>query len=245
MTEPAHKKIAKLLALALDRAGTPEGDLAAERAARMMERHGLTEADMKDATTDNPMTRRIVEVPKAGWVYILADAVGRLTGTYVAASHGNAWFMGRRTDVDVAEYLLGSLQNQCNADAANEKRRRDRQPDTELTGAELAQQVYYGRNPRTDRRAMRTYRDSWVAGLRSKIAVVLEAQGRARPEDRDEALVPTSRRTAAERWAHEQFKFGGGRKLGYRPGDQSGRAAGRSATINPGVGGRAARRLTS
>lgn len=225
--ERMRERIGKLLDLAVDQAGRPEGDRAAEAAMRLMERHGVTEADARAATEDNPMTREVVRAPTPTWRRLIAHQVGRLTGAFVAAGSQEYWLMGRRTDVEVAAYLLDSLANQCRADAT--RRYYD---------------IYYGRREgTTDRTTMRWFRDSWVEGLQEKVDRVLEAQRLARTSNPDEALVPRGRRRAAVDWAKQNWRFKAASNRALT-GMTEGRAAGRRATLHGGLrSGSGSRRL--
>lgn len=110
-SEKIRDRVGKLLALAVDQAGTPEGDVAARRAMELMERHGVTEEDARAATEDNPIVREVIRAPTPTWRKLIAVEVGRLTGTYAIINPQEYWLVGRRTDVEVAAYLLDSLAN--------------------------------------------------------------------------------------------------------------------------------------
>lgn len=110
---PKAKRLAKLLATAMDQAGTPEGDLASRRAKEMMDRYGLTEEDA--ATTDFELNDH--EIGRHNWKRSLYLAASIATGTFVAVTGSGTGMRvyGKHDRVVLCRYLFGALVNQCEA----------------------------------------------------------------------------------------------------------------------------------
>jgi len=221
------KKVAKLLALALDQAGKPEGELASRKAMDIMEQWGISQGEVDPTKDGCQMHREIVEVGSTGWMYRVTGAVGKLTGLFVACGGGSAWLMGREIDTAVAAYLLQSLMNQCKKDC-NVWRK---------------EQKAMGYNP--SRVDTNVFKESWAAGLHEKVDKILRAQREASAEaDTSEALTTVGRGALARNWAKDQWSFGN-RQRRDRSWNADGRAAGRDANVQTGVGGKRTRQLTS
>jgi hypothetical protein len=220
------KKIAKLLALAIDQAGKPEGELASRRAMELMEQWGISQGEIDPNQDGSQMHREVVEVGATGWMYQISASVGQLCGLYVAAGNGMAWLMGRKLDTEIAAYLIASLMNQCKKDCANW--RRERKAD-------------YVPTSRVD---TNVFKESWAAGLGEKIDQIIQMQkAQAAEAQTSTALTVVGRRSLAKHWAEDQWRFGsrGGRSRAY---NLEGRAAGRQANVQGGVGGKHPRQLT-
>lgn len=114
------EKVHKLLALAESAAGTPEGDNAALQARRLMDAHALSDGDVSEA--GNPMTRLELRLANGVWrrhlMTVVAEHVAAVA-LFSGGSGGWAFVYGRRSDVEIAEYLFGYLQ------AETERRCRD------------------------------------------------------------------------------------------------------------------------
>ena len=221
------KKIAKLLALAIDQAGKPEGELASRKAMELMEAYGISQGEIDPTKDGSQMNRVVLDFGRAAWVYNLAASVGRLTGLYVAAGSGRIWLMGREIDTDIAAFLVESLINQCKRDS--NKWRRERKAD-------------YVPTSRVD---TNVFKESWAAGLDEKINQIIRMQkAQAAEACTSQALTVVGRRTLARHWAEDQWSFGN-RSGSSRAYNSDGRAAGNAANVQGGVGGRATKQLTS
>lgn len=104
------EKVAKLLALAEDQAGTPEGANAAAAARRLMEAHTLSAADIADV--GDPLERREVSLSRDRWKRDLLSEVSNYCGckALFIVSAGIGCIFGRSSAVKVAEYLFDYLQ---------------------------------------------------------------------------------------------------------------------------------------
>jgi hypothetical protein len=106
------ERVAKLLALAGDQAGTPEGDLAAATARRVMEQYGLTDGQV--ANGGDPLIR--VDVLLGGgeaWRRDLVNTVAHHCTCFPLSVVGllprRMEVFGRRSSCQVTEYLFSYL----------------------------------------------------------------------------------------------------------------------------------------
>lgn len=109
--DAALSRIRKLLALAADQHGTPEGEAAARLARRMIARYDLDGADMRIRDQD-PIVRRPMTVDgQVLWRRRLASAVARHCECALswAPDQGRAFLYGRRSGIAIAEYLHAVL----------------------------------------------------------------------------------------------------------------------------------------
>lgn len=164
--KPAER-LAKLLALAMDQAGTPEGELARERADALMQRHGLDETDAAAMVTE------MVPMPAATWRRHLLDAVCRLCCVSMAYGRQHAVVAGREPDVKVAIFFNEQVLRQME----------------EAFGDWLE---FLGR-PSPSRRIRRQWRESYVAGVRVKVAQIQASRSRAADKADTTAIADRSR----------------------------------------------------
>ena len=111
------ERIRRTLALAKDRAGTPEGETAARIAANMMASHAIEMADVDVAVRakTDPLTVGGADLGlRAEWVRSLFFAVCRHCGCrgVVTIGTSGAKVYGYAHDVAVAEYLFGIIKEQ-------------------------------------------------------------------------------------------------------------------------------------
>lgn len=110
-------RIRKLLALARDQEGTPEGEAAGRLARRLMLQQARAQANRRyrGLPEDDPMRRRRIDLggPER-WRRRLAASVARHVGCVAAWPRGedHAWFFGHRSAGEVAEYLFDVLQRE-------------------------------------------------------------------------------------------------------------------------------------
>lgn len=104
------ERVRKLLALAADQEGTPEGDSAARVARRLIADRGLQLAGLSDAQRErsDPFSRKEILLGGPGhWRCRLVVLVARHVGCQAGyqRGRGKATLYGRRSAVEVAEYL--------------------------------------------------------------------------------------------------------------------------------------------
>lgn len=152
--EKKVRQIAALLALALDRAGSAEGDNAAEHAARLMKDHGLTRQDV--AASQDPVGGRQVPCSSASWCRRLWAAAATLSGARsLFARGGGTTVYGLPADVEVAVYLFDLLQLQLRREIERLMRMSEARPTRkDLTAA----------------------RQSFALGVSHKVADILRAE---------------------------------------------------------------------
>ena len=112
--EARHARIRKLLALAKDQEGTPEGEAAARLARVMMRRQALAWQHLgrDEARTRDPVARQALDLGgKSRWRTRLATVVARHCECVVAWERDSlrAWLVGHHSALDVADYLYAVL----------------------------------------------------------------------------------------------------------------------------------------
>ena len=123
-SNPIISKIAKVLALASDQAGTPEGETAAKLASRMMTAHAVTMSQIDAATAleVDPLETQQSDHPMSVWRRSLANACAVHCGARSAYRSGYGsglvitWY-GFRSDIEVARYLFEICERQIDAAA--------------------------------------------------------------------------------------------------------------------------------
>ena len=119
---PIIAKVKKLLALAADQEGKPEGDLAAKFADRLMREHAISQGDVEGLSfEDDPMVvGGTVNTGQARWKVELAHAIGKHCNVeclynrgnkgrrakYLGASTGGMKAYGRKSDIEILNYLF-------------------------------------------------------------------------------------------------------------------------------------------
>lgn len=119
--DAALSRIRKLLALAADQHGTPEGEAAARLARRLIARYDLGGADLR-ARDQDPIVRRPMAVDgQVLWRRRLASAVARHCECALSwsPSKGRAFLYGRRSGIAIAEYLHAVLLREVQAARAD------------------------------------------------------------------------------------------------------------------------------
>ncbi len=106
-------RVRKLIALAADQEGTPEGETAARLARRL-----IRDGALPGATPTTLTRRRISIIRSSPWRTRLAASVAQHCACRAGWRPGQAhvFFFGHASDIDVAEYLLVVLMRQiCQA----------------------------------------------------------------------------------------------------------------------------------
>lgn len=121
--DSALRRIQKLLALAADQQGTPEGEAASRLARKLLARFDLGEEDLRLAGID-PIVRRAFPLDGTVlWRRRLAAAVARHCECALtwSAAEGRAWIYGRRSGIAVAEYLHAVLVRELEGARADQE----------------------------------------------------------------------------------------------------------------------------
>lgn len=121
----AAKQVAKLLALAADQKGTPEGAAAAAAARAVMERHALSEGDVADA--GDPMAVLRLKIWRHQWAQDILHACAVYAGgrALFLLAEGVGVVFGRTSAVQVigylAEYLIAEIKRRWSTHAAGQR----------------------------------------------------------------------------------------------------------------------------
>jgi len=97
------EKIKKLLALAADQEGKPEGDLAADLALKLMKEHALELGDLEEPSE---IDSRVVDGNQSHWRHALIDIVARHCQCFAIRTEGKMLVYGYPVDLDVCLYLI-------------------------------------------------------------------------------------------------------------------------------------------
>lgn len=219
MMNRVEEKIFKLLRLALDQDGRPEGSLAARRAAELMEQHGVT-VTLEDGREERPaIVERRYDGAAAGWMDSIFYSLAMFVGAYMfltpSRSEGRYVAFTTATGHALLEQLFAALVAECHRGAARQRR---------------------------DRRARRAYREGFARGLREKVTrIVRERERAARAHAQERGLVLVDSRGRAEEMAKALYPGITLRKRRVRT-SEAGKRDGRAASLAAGVRGSAGRR---
>ena len=220
MSNPMIRKLQKMLALATDRAGTPEGETAARLAHKLLREAGLTMADVAGVdNTPDPIQENVFRVAAATWRRSLWASVARFCGCDVFYTTGTKRLVvvGRKSDAEVAEYLVGSFIAQLDAELRQYKRE----------------------HPWGTRSDWNSWRRSAASGVASKLRKLTED---ARAEDAQGTALVVSRRAQARAWMDEHYNLSKGRTSRYNY-NSAGYNAGTRVSLRAGVGGSSPRQI--
>lgn len=230
------EKVHKLMKLAEDQAGTPEGDSAAVQARRLMEAHALSEGDVSD--TSDPFTKVQLRTGRSDWRRDLLHAVAEHCASRALFWRGGgvAFIYGRRSSVEIVEYLYEYLQaeisRRCDEHLELKQRVRARSwlDGTALTRMALGRSSY-------SRGELRTMRTNFCNGAAwevvRRLKTMRESEERAAPGEYALVVKATA---AADAYVRECL--GGDPRAGrarVRTYSAAGAKAGREIQINPGV----------
>ncbi len=227
---PLIAKIVKLLALADNQEGLPEGELAAKLAARMMREHAISEADVNGVSLDtDPLLEGVILSGRTSWrsklAYVLAKHCNctALRHTHNINSGGSQTaymkIFGHRTDVEVCQYLYELCEKQI--DKATEDWKKTREG------------TRYGEG--------QAFRESAIMGLSQKLHDIRAA---GQTEDPTGTALVLSRAKKADEYMRSVAKIDGKYKGGSKSGFSSeGYEAGRKIRLHAGVGDGQARHL--
>lgn len=162
-------RIRKLLALAMDQPNTPEGELASQRAAELMNRYSIY---IHESTPTPPKIEKItVKVSASSWRHRLCFNLQRLCGCVAILGNANPddlefWLYGYPVDIERLIYLWTSLSNQCVIRYRLHCR------------ARLRDAMLEGRRTRNTKKMEADFKMSFAKGVGVKVRQVLENQRR-------------------------------------------------------------------
>lgn len=218
--EERIRKAAKLKALALDQAGTPEGDLAMERAERVLESLGMSVEDVSVEDVD-PLRLDVLGETVTGWRGQLALATSYVCDVVAWSQRGRIRMAGRGVQLEVAQWLYRSLINQCEAAAHVYRKSWEFEAERE--------------QHRTVRKTMNAFRASWSREACRKAIEARKAVGS------DGAALVRSTEGVIRRWLAKEHGIALRRQQGRSRTSAAGLAAGKGARFGSGMKGGASR----
>lgn len=222
MTERVARKIAKLMARAIDQEGTPEAAACMRKVDRLLGLHDLTLEDVQRMNSKTEFIEHRFEAPTAKWVRYIMGALSRLTGTMLARGSGEVVFVyGRRQDCEVLEMLARFVVKQAliAADEAGISARHDNllQP------------------PAVYERERIAFYNSFAAGVCEKVDRIMFDRSAT---DQESTALVLSIRDRVERWANQENDFSPPvrEEMFYDP-DHPGYERGKTVNLTPGLEG--------
>jgi len=225
---PIVSKIQKLLAVARDQEGLPEGEVAAKLAMRMMVAHAITqeEVDEQELLVSDPMEKQSHEnVGRGVWKMKVMHSIAehcscRMTYRTAAARDGGYQFQlyGHRSDIEIAVYLYAICTRQIQEAAKVYSKTTD-----------------YARDYRSGRTKMNNFRRSAARGLHVRLSEIRMDAKTESPMGYD---LVCSRAANVSRWVDERYgRFRSGKSYahGY---SQEGYTAGKNVNLSSGLKGR-------
>jgi len=232
---PIVKKIQKLLALAKNQAGRPEGETAAKMAHKLMTAHAVTMADLsfEEQQELDPLIHDPMEAKSGVWRRTLLYTIARHCNCRSAYRTGDSakycsdnksgkarqifYFYGHQSDVEVAQYLYDVCERQIAAACKDY-----------LAG--LSKYWYES----GDRRSLANdFKRSAVDGLATKL-VDMRMQEKREQTSETNAIV-LSRFRKVDNWVDSNFEFGAGRSNADYRHNIDGYNAGKRVDIRAGV----------
>jgi len=104
--------VAKLLALALDQAGMPEGELARQKAEELMARHGITKEDVSAAEARFLVREKVITIPRCDWAIDLLASLCYACSCVSIRQGSQALIFGRFFHVEVAALFYEQVLRQ-------------------------------------------------------------------------------------------------------------------------------------
>ena len=215
-------KIRKLLALADDQAGRPEGERAAEVAARLMREHAVEmSAVAGEPGRAEEVVTRDVDVPQATWRRTLLNVIAKYCDSLALYTRGSrvVHLIGFPHNLDLVEYLDEVCRRQIEEQARDCLRRLG-----EVRGK---------------RTLGNSFRISAVASLSARLRRLKE---KAEGVDAETTALVLSRARQVDDYLARKFPRARRQAASYRP-NSAGFAAGNKLRLDRGVAGRSRRAL--
>ena len=228
---PIITKIEKLLRLAQDQDGTPEGETAARLAHRMMAAHAIEMAsiDLDKQAEHDPLEQQRMKVRTSVWRRRLADVLANHCNCKTAYTSmqgiGQFIFMyGHRTDVEVLRYLYEICERQIEQAARRY-----------VNGLDS---YWYDRG---EKKSMgNDFRRSAVIGLSGKLRKIRQD---TKVENATGFALVVGRKEKVSKWVSSNFTFRSGSDStynhnsdGYQAGSKVSLSAGMTGTSGGGPG---------
>ena len=214
-------QIGKLLALAMDQAGKPEGIAAQRKADELMDRHSVNMKDVGHG--EDSMEERTVDTPAAQWRRSLLTVLAQYTETSYLTFRGGrkAKFFGKSWRIEMAIFLNDTLVHQL----------------------EDSLKVWASEQPFPPPRSYRTqFRESFVMSIAERLHEMCAARRARSDEGHAGAMVSQREGQLAAQLLRE--RHGEPDTTKFRPDNhQAGADAGKSARIQTGIPGKIVPRL--
>ena len=232
---PIITKIEKLMRLARDQEGKPEGETAARFAARLMTAHAISmhEVDPDRQAEADPLLEDTFDIPASTWRrqlwHHIATHCNLRSAQSSAVGHSKIYLYGHKTDVEVCKYLYDICERQIEASA----RAYVNSLDMDDWGIE------YTRGDR--KRKGNAFRRSAVYGLSEKLRTIRQDE---QAENTTGFALVLSRKQKVDNWVDETFTFGNAKAAAEYRHNAAGYSAGRDVNLSAGIEGKSQGRLT-
>jgi len=234
-TNPIITKIEKLMRLARDQEGKPEGETAARFASRLMTAHAISmhEVDPDRQADVDPLTKDEIDVPASVWRrklwHALATHCNLRSAQRAYRGCSKIYLYGHKTDVEVCKYLYEICERQIEASARAYVDNLDRN----IWGEE------YTRGERKSKG--NAFRRSAVDGLGTKLRAIRRD---TQAENTTGFALVISRKQKVDNWVDETFTFGRAKASASYRHNAAGYSAGRNVNLAAGIEGKSQGRLT-
>jgi hypothetical protein len=232
---PIITKIEKLMRLARDQEGKPEGETAARFAARLMTAHAISmhEVDPDRQAEADPLLEDTFDIPASTWRrqlwHHVATHCNLRSAQSSAVRHSKIYLYGHKTDVEVCKYLYDICERQIEASA----RAYVNSLDMDDWGIE------YTRGQR--KKKGNAFRRSAVDGLSTKLRAIRRD---TQEENTTGFALVLSRKQKVDNWVDETFTFGNAKAAAEYRHNAAGYSAGRNVNLAAGIEGKSQGRLT-
>jgi hypothetical protein len=231
---PIVSKIIKLLTLAENQKGQPEGELAAKLAHKMMIAHAVSQADLSDQeiADSDPLEKQSQKVPVSMWRRLLYTALAyhcQLRVAYRSNQYNGQkiYLYGHRSDIEVCKYLYEICERQIL------KAARAYVSDLDEYDWEDSELYYETRSLRGYKKmAGNNFRRSAIAGLRTKLA---EIRSTGEEENPTGFALVINRRKRVSDWVDDKYSFKKGRDNSSYSHSRAGYRAGRDVNLSAGA----------
>lgn len=217
---PVVRKIQKLLRLADNQSGEPEGESAARLAAKLMRAHAIKMADLslEEQQEQDPLVDHTFPIKTLGWyaelMWVLAEHCG--VAAYRVREHSGTTMriLGHRTDVEVIEYLYQICLRQIEEAYAKHR------------------DFYKSKGYKLTRGQAISYKTSAVWGLDEKL---IKIRTEAQQKDATGTAMVLSRGQAVTKFAESLLPNVGTFRASTTPHNDAGYQAGKAVNLSTGL----------
>ncbi len=209
-SEKIVNRIKNLLSRADDQHGTPEGELAAAIAAKMMREHAIQMEDLQEKEKIIQITQ---EIGRSNWLRNLLNHVSNFCSCrcWIHSGRPMMSIAGYESDMEIAHYLFDLIKLQIENAAAQ----------------------YVRNHPIGGKKISNDFKMSAVAGVAAKLSAI-KAQDKG--SDPTGTALVLSRGREVSQWVNERNKLREGHSPGYSH-NQSGFEVGKNVRLSNGIAG--------